>query len=99
MGVVLPRPQRGRSRRLKPYYLFSTGINRGTTHGTPYPYDTHVPLMVYGTGIRPGTRNEAVTPQAAAAILAHGLGIAAPAKCERRCRVDSLNANDGSTAS
>jgi hypothetical protein len=66
---------------LKPYYLFSTPINRGTTHGTPYPYDTHVPLVVYGTGIRSGVRSEAVTPQAAAAILARGLGIEAPAKC------------------
>ena len=67
---------------LKPYYLFSVGINRGTTHGTPYPYDTHVPLLVYGTGVRPGAHTEAVTPQAAVAVLAHGLGIAPPAKCD-----------------
>jgi hypothetical protein len=67
---------------LKPYYLFSLGINSGTTHGTPYPYDTHVPLLVYGPGVRPGARTEAVTPQAAVAILAHGLGIAPPAKCD-----------------
>jgi Type I phosphodiesterase / nucleotide pyrophosphatase len=67
---------------LKPYYLFATGLNRGTTHGTPYPYDTHVPLLAYGPGIRPGVRPENVTPQTAAAILAHGLGIAPPDKCE-----------------
>jgi hypothetical protein len=67
---------------LKPHYLFATGLDRGTTHGSPYSYDTHVPLLVYGTGIRPGVHAEAVTPQAAVAILAHGLGIAPPAKSE-----------------
>jgi predicted AlkP superfamily pyrophosphatase or phosphodiesterase len=67
---------------LKPYYLFATGLNRGTTHGTPYPYDTHVPLLVYGPGIRPGVRAENVTPQAGVAILARALGIAPPEKSE-----------------
>ncbi len=67
---------------LKPYYLFATAFNRGTTHGTPYDYDTHVPLLAYGPGIRAGVRPEPVTPQAAAAILARGLGVQPPAKCE-----------------
>lgn len=26
----------------------------GTTHGSPYPYDTHVPLLWYGWKIKPG---------------------------------------------
>ncbi len=26
----------------------------GTSHGSPYPYDTHVPLLFYGTNISPG---------------------------------------------
>lgn len=67
---------------LQPYYLFATPFVRGTTHGTPYPYDTHVPLLVFGPGVRPGVRADSVTPQAAVAILARGLGIAPPAKCE-----------------
>jgi hypothetical protein len=54
----------------------------GTTHGTPHPYDTHVPLLVYGPGVRAGVRQEAMTPQAVAAILAHGLGVSAPARAE-----------------
>jgi hypothetical protein len=65
----------------KPNYLITTRLT-GTTHGTPYEYDTHVPLLVYGAGVRPGVRHEAVTPQAAADILAHALGIAPPAKAE-----------------
>ncbi|MCV9385409.1 alkaline phosphatase PafA [Reichenbachiella ulvae] len=28
--------------------------NKGTTHGTHYTYDTHVPMLFYGWGIKPG---------------------------------------------
>jgi hypothetical protein len=63
-------------------YCLVTGYLTGTSHGTPHPYDTHVPLLVYGGGVRPGVRRDPVTPQAAAAILAHGVGIAPPAKAE-----------------
>jgi predicted AlkP superfamily pyrophosphatase or phosphodiesterase len=65
----------------KPNYLITTRLT-GTTHGTPYEYDTHVPLLVCGAGVRPGVRHEAVTPQVTAVILAHVLGIAPPAKAE-----------------
>jgi predicted AlkP superfamily pyrophosphatase or phosphodiesterase len=70
---------------LKPYHLLSSLVfspkddTYRTGHGTPYPYDTHVPLLVYGPGIRPGIRAERVSPLSVAAILAHGLGIAPPA--------------------
>jgi Type I phosphodiesterase / nucleotide pyrophosphatase len=67
---------------LKPYYLFSGDPGTGTAHGTPHAYDTHVPLVAYGGGIRPGVFSEAVTPQAAAAILAHRLGVKRPARAE-----------------
>ncbi|WP_460982800.1 alkaline phosphatase PafA [Spirosoma fluminis] len=30
------------------------GRSRGTTHGTVYAYDTHVPFLLYGWGVRPG---------------------------------------------
>jgi len=63
---------------LKEYYLMYR--LSGTTHGTPHPYDTHVPLLVHGPGVRAGIRKDAVTPQAAVAILAHSLGIKPPAK-------------------
>jgi hypothetical protein len=66
---------------LKPYWLFSSLLMQ-TTHGTPHPYDTHVPLLVVGPGVKPGVRQDAVTPLAAAAILARGLGIPPPAKAE-----------------
>ena len=63
---------------VKPYCLL-TSSKTGTTHGTPYHYDTHVPLLIYGGGVKPGIRHEAVTPQAIAAIFAHALRIDPPA--------------------
>ena len=63
---------------LKPYYLLSTTIGTGTTHGTPHDYDCHVPLLVYGPGVGGGPRDERVTPQAAAAVFARFLGVDPP---------------------
>jgi predicted AlkP superfamily pyrophosphatase or phosphodiesterase len=62
---------------LEPYHFFSSSLT-GTTHGSPHLYDTHVPLLVYGPGVKPGVRKERVSPEAAAVILAEGLGIAPP---------------------
>jgi predicted AlkP superfamily pyrophosphatase or phosphodiesterase len=69
--VVVPKP-----------YCLITRVMTGTLHGTPYPYDTHVPLLVYGPGVRSGIRREAVTPLAMAVILANALGVPPPAKAE-----------------
>jgi hypothetical protein len=63
----------------KPYYLLGSALT-GTTHGTPHDYDTHVPLVVYGPGVKACVRKERVSPEAAAVILAAGLGIKPPAK-------------------
>ena len=57
-------------------------VETGTTHGSPYDYDTHVPLIVFGPGIPGGARNEPVTPQAAAAIVSHFLRVPPPADAE-----------------
>jgi predicted AlkP superfamily pyrophosphatase or phosphodiesterase len=62
----------------KPYYLLTSSLT-GTTHGSPHPYDTHVPLLVVGPGVVAGARDDAVSPEAAAVILARALGIAPPA--------------------
>lgn len=44
---------------LKPYVMYSL-LEKGTTHGTPYTYDTHVPLIFYGWNVPKQTRNENV---------------------------------------
>jgi len=33
----------------------------GTNHGSPWKYNTHVPLLFYGAGIKPGVYKEAVS--------------------------------------
>ncbi len=65
----------------KPYYQITSYLT-GTGHGTPHGYDTHVPLVVFGAGVRPGVREDAVTPQASAAVLAHALRVRPPAAAE-----------------
>ncbi|MBX2946141.1 MAG: alkaline phosphatase family protein [Cyclobacteriaceae bacterium] len=34
---------------------FESGRIQGTTHGSPYTYDTHVPILFYGKGIKQGS--------------------------------------------
>jgi hypothetical protein len=64
----------------RPYNLPGTGT--GTTHGSPFNYDAHVPLLVYGPGIPGGVRTEPTTPQAAAAIFSRWLGLRLPDKAD-----------------
>jgi predicted AlkP superfamily pyrophosphatase or phosphodiesterase len=53
----------------------------GTTHGSPYHYDTHVPLLWYGAGISKGETNyEIIIPDIAATIAAL-LEIQPPSAC------------------
>jgi hypothetical protein len=66
---------------LKPYHLCTSRLG-GTHHGTPHPYDTHVPLLVYGSGVTSGIHEEPVTPQAIAAILSRALNIPPPEGAE-----------------
>jgi hypothetical protein len=67
---------------LKRNSIPSAAIGTGTTHGAPYDYDAHAPLLVYGPGIAGGTREERVTPQAAAAIFSRWLDIPLPNRAE-----------------
>jgi predicted AlkP superfamily pyrophosphatase or phosphodiesterase len=39
---------------LEPAWLASSST-RGTSHGSPYNYDTHVPMLFYGFGVKPGS--------------------------------------------
>ncbi|MFO0804673.1 MAG: alkaline phosphatase family protein [Gemmataceae bacterium] len=57
-------------------------LETGTTHGSPYRWDTHVPLIAFGPGIRGGVRREPVTPQAMATIFSNALRIPSPASAE-----------------
>jgi hypothetical protein len=66
---------------LRPYF-FLWDSKTGTSHGTPYPYDTHVPLVVFGPGIKPAWHDEPISPQATAALLTRLLRLPPPASAE-----------------
>jgi hypothetical protein len=51
----------------------------GTTHGTLYDYDSRVPVVLYGAGIRAGVHEEPATPADLAVTLASMIGVQLPA--------------------
>ncbi len=53
-----------------------------TSHGTPYVYDTHVPILISGMGIRPGVWGDAVAPSDIAPTLSALLGVELPSGCD-----------------
>jgi predicted AlkP superfamily pyrophosphatase or phosphodiesterase len=55
-----------------------TDDTTGTTHGSPFGYDSHVPLLVFGPKITTGVRKERVSPTSIAAIFAHAVGVRIP---------------------
>jgi predicted AlkP superfamily pyrophosphatase or phosphodiesterase len=59
----------------KPYWFFWTGSAKGTTHGSPYEYDQHVPLVVMGAGVKAKSDAGAATPADIAPTLAALAGI------------------------
>ena len=48
------------------------------THGSPYSYDTHVPLIIMGPGIAAGNYDTAATPADIAPTLSHVLSVQPP---------------------
>ncbi len=61
---------------LEPYWIRGGGT--GATHGTPYNYDTHIPLVFMGPGIRPGTYYESAVLNDLAPTVAAMLDIEIP---------------------
>jgi hypothetical protein len=59
----------------EPYYLFDA---TGTSHGTPYGYDNHVPVIFLGPGIKPGRYANRIAVNDVANTLAAILGVDAP---------------------
>jgi arylsulfatase A-like enzyme len=75
---------------LKPYVLPEGGTT-GTTHGQPYDYDAHVPLIIVGEGIHPGTYAAEASPADIAPTLSALLGIEFPAGREGRVLIEALS--------
>lgn len=69
---------RGRDLMVIPKENFVPVGATGSTHTAPYDYDTHVPIVFFGQGVRPGVHNESVGVDDIAPTLAPLLGIAPP---------------------
>jgi predicted AlkP superfamily pyrophosphatase or phosphodiesterase len=59
----------------EPYYLFGTS---GTSHSTPWGYDTHVPVIFYGAGVRAGSYAREIVVNDIAPTLSALLAIEPP---------------------
>ena len=59
----------------EPYYLFDAA---GTSHGTPYDYDNHVPVIFLGPGIKPGKYSTRIAVNDIAPTLAEILKVEQP---------------------
>ncbi|MGB5874421.1 MAG: alkaline phosphatase family protein [Bacteroidota bacterium] len=76
---------------LKPFHLLSSG-STGTGHGSPYAYDAHVPLILLGPGIRPGSYASKASPADIAPTLSTLLGVEFPAQQAGRVLHEALMA-------
>ncbi len=71
----------------EPYWVFEL---TGTSHGAPFSYDAHVPLIFMGNGIKPGEYDRNVVVNDAAPTLATLLGVETPSGSSGRVLVEML---------
>lgn len=60
------------------YIADMDGLTIASTHGSPWRYDTHVPVIFAGMGIKPQTIHREITPYDVAPTLSNALGITLP---------------------
>ena len=72
---------------LEPYWIRQA---QGTTHGTPYSYDAHIPLILMGRGIVPGEYSTQAALNDLAPTLATLLAIEIPAASAGRVLSEAL---------
>ncbi len=72
----------------RPFYFWGKygEVTEGSTHGSPYRYDTHVPLAFWGAGIKPGVHWPAVDMADVAPTLAALMHLIAPAAADGTAR-------------
>ena len=70
----------------RPFFFWGKYAERdgGTTHGSPYDYDTHVPLVLVGPWFRGGVYGTRIDMADLSATLCKVLGIPTPPHCEGR---------------
>lgn len=71
---------------MEPYWVFGTGA----AHGSPYDYDSHVPMLFLGPRIKAGRYHSNVAPNDIAPTLATILDIATPSGSVGRVLTEML---------
>jgi hypothetical protein len=97
-GGFLPALQKGYFRGrsgdvllvLQPFHV-ATGTQHGTNHGMPYTYDTQVPLVLYGAGVKKGHYRQEIDATDVAPTLSALLEMGMPALSEGQVRSEALN--------
>jgi predicted AlkP superfamily pyrophosphatase or phosphodiesterase len=74
---------------LDPYAVPVSG-SRETTHGSPWNYDSQVPLLLWGSAFRPGVYFSQCQPIDLAATLAETLGLAQPSGSQGSALVPAI---------
>ena len=75
---------------LEPYWMRQA---TGTTHGSPYNYDAHIPLILMGRGVKPGKYAGRVALNDLAPTLAALIDVDAPAASSGRVLTEALEFN------
>jgi predicted AlkP superfamily pyrophosphatase or phosphodiesterase len=70
--------------------IYTIGPGKGTDHTSPYNYDTHVPLVLFGIPFQAGTYRASVEPIDLAPTLASLLGINAPTHSVGRVLTEAI---------
>ena len=77
----------------KKYYLIDHAAT-GTTHGTPYDYDTHIPIIFMGPSFQAGNYNSSVGVVDLAPTLANILGVKIPKRIDGKM-IEGIYRKDG----
>lgn len=75
-------------------FIFSSEPN-GTSHGSPFRYDSQVPLIMMGVGIKQGRYGQDCSPADIAPTIASILQINLPSLCEGRTLSEALTQISG----
>ncbi|HEV7905365.1 MAG TPA: alkaline phosphatase family protein [Pyrinomonadaceae bacterium] len=76
----------------EPFKYFGEGASPiPATHGSPFSYDTHVPLIIMGQGVAAGRYAQAATPADLAPTLSTLLRLQAPSNAMGRVLLEGLS--------
>jgi predicted AlkP superfamily pyrophosphatase or phosphodiesterase len=71
-------------------YAVPIQTRTGTTHGSPWNYDSQVPLIFWGTAFKPGMYSNPVQPIDLPATLAAAMGIGQPSGAQGRPLAEAI---------